>query len=96
MKFLLDHDVPIDISYCLTELGHKVVLLPQVLDTSAHDEQVLSYASSKGWVLISCNRDDFLKLAETKTHAGVIVLIRRRTRAAERAALIGCSTRQAS
>jgi hypothetical protein len=40
-------------------------------------------------VLITCNRDDFLKLAEAKTHVGIIVLIRRRTRAAERAALIG-------
>lgn len=88
MKFLLDHDVPIDISYCLTELGHDVVRLPQVLDTSAQDEQVLNYASRKGWVLITCNRDDFLKLAQGKTHAGIIVLIRRRIRAAERAALI--------
>ena len=88
MRFLLDHDVPIDISYCLVELGHEVVRLQQVLDTSAQDEQVLNYASRKGSILITCNRDDFLKLAEEKTHTGIIVLIRRRTRAAERAALI--------
>jgi predicted nuclease of predicted toxin-antitoxin system len=88
MRFLLDHDVPIDISYCLAELGHEVVRLPQVLDPSAKDEQVLNYSSRKGWVLITCNRDDFLKLAQGKKHAGIIVLIRRRIRAAERAALI--------
>jgi predicted nuclease of predicted toxin-antitoxin system len=88
MKFLLDHDVPIDISYCLSELGHEVVRLPEVLDTAAEDEQVLNYALRKGSVLITCNRDDFLKLAREKTHTGIVVLIRRRTRAAERAALI--------
>ncbi len=88
MKFLLDHDVPIDISYSLAELGHQVVRLPEVLDRSTTDEQVLEYASRNGCVLISCNRDDYLKLAQEKTHGGIIILIRRKNRAAERAALI--------
>lgn len=88
MKFLLDHDVPIDISYSLVQLGHQVVRLPEVLDPSARDEQVLEYAFRNGCVLITCNRDDFLKLAKRKTHGGIINLIRRKARAAERAALI--------
>ena len=33
-------------------------------------------------------RDDFLKLAETEPHRGIIVVIRRKTRALERAALL--------
>jgi hypothetical protein len=37
-------------------------------------------------VLLTCNRDDFLELAKHKPHHGIIVVIRRRTRAAERAA----------
>ena len=88
MKFLLDHDVPIDISYSLAELGHEVVRLPEVLDHTASDERVLEFASGNACVLITCNRDDFLKLAEGKPHEGIIILIRRRSRAAERAALI--------
>jgi hypothetical protein len=35
MKFLLDHDVPVDFSYCLAELEHEVVRLLQVLNPSA-------------------------------------------------------------
>ena len=76
MKFLLDHDVPIDISYSLAELKHEVVRLPEVLDSTASDEQVLEYASGSGCVLITCNRDNFLKLAEGKPHEGIIILIR--------------------
>lgn len=38
-------------------------------------------------LLITCNRDDFLELASHQPHHGIIVIIRRRTRAAERAAL---------
>ncbi|PYV36971.1 MAG: hypothetical protein DMG06_29250, partial [Acidobacteria bacterium] len=64
MKFLLDHDVPIDISYCLAELGHAIVRLPEVLDASADDDRVLEYASRNRCVLITCNRDDFLTLAQ--------------------------------
>lgn len=88
MKFLLDYDVPIDISYSLAELGHQVVRLPEVLDPSTSDEEILDHATRTGCVLISCNRDDFLKLAKGKTHPGIIILIRRKNRAAERAALI--------
>jgi predicted nuclease of predicted toxin-antitoxin system len=51
MKFLLDHDIPIDISYSLIQLD-QVVRLPEVLDPSARDEQVLDYAFRNGCVLI--------------------------------------------
>lgn len=36
----------------------------------------------------TCNRDDFLAIAQKVAHAGLIVLIRRRTRVQERAALV--------
>jgi hypothetical protein len=64
VKFLLDHDVPDDLSY-----------------------SVLQFAHDNDCVLLTCNRDDFLQLAKQKAHHGIIVVIRRRTRAAERAAL---------
>jgi len=37
---------------------------------------------------MTCNRDDFLKLAGTQPHRGIIIDIRRKTRAEERAALL--------
>ena len=87
MKFLLDHDVPEDLSYLLEQLRHDVTLLRKALPADASDETVLQFAHERGCVLLTCNRDDFLDLATTKPHHGIIVIIRRRTRAAERAAL---------
>ena len=87
MKFLLDHDVPEDLSYLLEQLGHDVTLLRKALPEDASDESVLQFAHERGCVLLTCNRDDFLHLATKKPHHGIVVVIRRRTRAAERAAL---------
>ena len=87
MKFLLDHDVPEDLSYLLERLGHDVRLLRQVLPQDASDDSVLQFAYDKDCLLMTCNRDDFLHLAKQKPHHGIIIVIRRRSRAAERAAL---------
>jgi len=88
VKFLLDHDVPDDLSYLLEELAHEVTLLRKVLPKDASDESVLQFARDNYCLLLTCNRDDFLQLARLKPHHGIIVVIRRRTRAAERAALL--------
>jgi hypothetical protein len=45
------------------------------------------FAQDHGCLLVTCNRDDFIDLAKRPPHHGIIVIIRRRTRAAERAAL---------
>ena len=87
MKFLLDHDVPEDLSYLLQELDHDITLLRKVLPANASDEAVLQFAYDHGCLLLTCNRDDFLQLATQRPHHGIIIVIRRRTRAAERAAL---------
>lgn len=88
MTFLLDHDVPDDLGYSLLALGHTTVHVRDVLPITAPDTDVLRYANEQGYVLLTCNRDDFLELARTNPHAGIIVVIRRKTRAAERAALV--------
>jgi len=87
VKFLLDHDVPEDLSYLLEQLGHDVILLRKALAEQASDEVVLRFAHERGCVLLTCNRDDFLNLATKQLHHGIVIVIRRRTRAAERAAL---------
>ncbi len=88
MIFLLDHDTPDGLAYSLQALGHQAVCLRTVLPKEAEDEEVLAHAHEQGWVVITCNRDDFLALAKSKPHNGIIILIRKKTRVAERAALI--------
>jgi predicted nuclease of predicted toxin-antitoxin system len=87
VKFLLDHDVPDDLSYLLEQLGHDVTLLRKALPGDSSDEAVLQFAYDCGSLLLTCNRDDFLALAATAPHHGIVIVIRRRTRAEERAAL---------
>ena len=87
MKFLLDQDVPEDLTYLLHELGHEVLRVRDALPREAADPLVLQFAYAHGCLLVTCNRDDFIQLAERQSHHGIVVIIRRRTRAAERAAL---------
>lgn len=88
MKFLFDHDVPDELSYLLKQLGHEVRFLREVLPRTATDSQILEYARANGYLVITCNRDDFLNLAKQQLHHGVIVVLRRKSRTAEKAALL--------
>jgi len=72
MKFLLDQDVPQDLSYLLVQLGHNVTLLRKVLPEDTSDERVLQFAHDQDCLLLTYNRDDFLQLAKQKPHSGVI------------------------
>ena len=87
MRFLLDHDVPEDLTYLLQELGHEVLRLRDVLQQEADDLVVFQFAQEHGCLLVTCNRDDFIDLARRQPHHGIVILVRRKTRAAERAAL---------
>ena len=88
MKFLLDQDVPEDLTYLLRELNHEILRLRDVLSPEATDPVVLQFAHDHDCLLLTCNRDDFIELAQRQPHHGIVVLIRRKTRAAERAALL--------
>jgi hypothetical protein len=52
------------------------------------DEVVFAAAQSNGCVMITCNRDDFLRLAAKAPHGGLIILIRRRSPQVECANLL--------
>lgn len=80
--------MPEDIVFALTALEHEVHRLREQMPATAPDEEVLRFAAARDCVLITCNRDDFLALAGREPHAGIIVLVRRRSRALERAALV--------
>jgi predicted nuclease of predicted toxin-antitoxin system len=88
MNFLLDHDVPHEIGRVLKRDGHTPVILAAVLAPTASDQEVFDYAIQESLIILTCNRDDFLALASGRTHPGMIIVIRRRTRIAECAAVL--------
>ena len=88
MKFLLDHDVPVNLARVLRKAGHDVMLVPDALSRTATDENVFRHAITLKRVVVTCNRDDFLELAAENEHSGLIVLIRRRSRILECAAFM--------
>jgi predicted nuclease of predicted toxin-antitoxin system len=53
MKFLFDHDVPDDMAYGLTTLGHEVFKLREFLHPQTIDEEVLRFAAKNNYVLIA-------------------------------------------
>ena len=83
MKFFLDHDVPAAVKEALERHGHHVIRLTDLLPRTAPDDAVFAAAHSNQCVMITCNRDDFLKLAARRPHLGLIILIRRRSPQAE-------------
>jgi predicted nuclease of predicted toxin-antitoxin system len=88
VRFLFDHDVPDELMFVLREAGHEVSLLREVLRKESADEDVLAFAIENQFILISCNRDDLVELGGAREHYGIILLFRRRTRLAEKAALL--------
>lgn len=84
MKFLCDHDVATDVARVLRTRGYEVIELREVLPPDTPDEAVWAHARAHGLILITCNRADFLALAQgTETYPGLILLFRRKTHQAE-------------
>ena len=88
MRFFLDHDVPERVAGVLKKAGHFAVKLRDVLDVETPDAKILDYARKHKLILLSCNRDDFLSLAKQRSHLGIIILIRRKSRIAECSSLL--------
>jgi hypothetical protein len=87
LKFLLDHDVPDALSYLLEQLGHDVTLLRNALPGDSSDEVVLQFAHDRGLPAINLQQG---RLSPSRDHQATswhVIVIRRRTRADERAAL---------
>jgi predicted nuclease of predicted toxin-antitoxin system len=93
MKFFLDHDVPDEVERVLRYWKHETQRLRDVLTITATDEEAFAFAQREKRIIITCNRNHFLKLARECAStegplAGLIILIRRRTRQAECAHLL--------
>jgi len=88
VKFLLDHDVPDEVARSMAYWHYDAQCLREVLPITTTDEAIFSFAQRESRVLISCNRDHYLGLAreaisQQRPFAGLIILIRRRTRQSE-------------
>ena len=89
MNFFLDHDVPIEVARLLHREGFEARRLAEVLPVETEDPEAFRYAQAQKFVVITSNREHFVKLARQQpAHSGVIILIRRRTRHAECAHLL--------
>jgi len=93
MRFLLDHDVPDEAEQLLRYWKHEVRRLREVLPVTAEDRVFFEFAQREQRIVISCNRNHFLELArqailKDQPFAGLIILIRRRTRQSECAHLL--------
>jgi len=88
MTFLLDHDVPIEAARLLRREGHSAVRIVECLPVTTPDAEVFAHAKGQGWLMVTCNRRDYLPLTKAGPHPGLIVLIRRKTRQAECARLL--------
>jgi predicted nuclease of predicted toxin-antitoxin system len=89
VKFLCDHDVATDVARVLRTRGYDVVELREALAPDTADADVWAHACAQGRIVITCNRADYLALAEaTPVHSGLILLFRRRTHQTEAARLL--------
>jgi len=63
VKFFLDHDVPDEMEQLLRYWKHDVMRLREVLPSTATDSAIFEFAQREQRIIISCNRNHFLKLA---------------------------------
>jgi predicted nuclease of predicted toxin-antitoxin system len=57
VNFLLDNDVPDELSYLLEHLGHRISRVREVLPREASDDAVLEYAFDHDLIVMTCNDD---------------------------------------
>ncbi len=68
---------------CLHQGGHEAQLVFDALGPRTPDERVWDHAIRTQAIVVTCNRDDFLRLAGQSPATGLIIVNRRRTRQAE-------------
>jgi predicted nuclease of predicted toxin-antitoxin system len=88
VKFLLDHDVPDEVAQLLRHWKHDAQRLRELLPIRTPDDGLFRFAQQEGRIIITCNRNHFLKLAREAAMGehlfpGLIILVRRRSRQAE-------------
>jgi predicted nuclease of predicted toxin-antitoxin system len=78
---IVDEDFPLPVARALRERGFSVVAAVELPPRALPDIEQLRRAARMGWILVSHNRRDFIRLAHDfrqrgETHAGVVLLPR--------------------
>src|SRR6185369_1516562 len=79
MRFLLDEDLSPNVAEIARGLGLDVVYVHEIDRRGYPDPDQLHFAASEGRVLITRNRDDFIRLTISwfqigRLHAGVLIV----------------------
>ena len=65
-------------------------MLRDVLPVATPDPDAFEHVCANGMIMVTCNRNDYIALAtQRQKYSGLIILVRRRTRQAECAAMLG-------
>lgn len=83
MRFLIDEDVAIEVTRCPQQAGYEVERVGESLGFQTDDVDIWHHAVRMEAIVVTCNRQDFLRLAGDGPETGLIILNRRRTRQAE-------------
>jgi len=78
---IVDEDFPLPVAEALRERGFPVVAAVELPPRGLADIDQLRRAASMGWILVSHNRRDFIRLAHEfrqrgEPHAGIVLLPR--------------------
>lgn len=81
LRFLLDEDLPPDVAVICQGQGLDVLTVHALGRTGLSDEEQLRFAATQGRVLVTRNRDDFIRLTHmvfstNRPHAGILVVSR--------------------
>ena len=79
----MDEDEAVEVFRCLQQEGHEAQLVLAAPGPRTPDERVWEHAIRLEAIVVTCNRDDFLRLAGAAPETGLIIVNRRRTRQAE-------------
>ena len=82
MRFLIDENVPRSVADLLSDKGHEVILVTDVLPVGSSDPTVAAYASRHEAIVVTWNRVDFQKLISRRPpanqnqlrHAGLLCI----------------------
>ena len=73
-----DEDVTDRLAVLLQERGYEAASAGSSGTRGFSDEEQLTFAASRGWTILTCNKKDFTRLAESwyadgREHAGIVL-----------------------
>lgn len=74
IRVLLDENVSPSLVGKLSDMGIYAIAVPHVGLSGEPDHKIWDYASKNGFVVVTSNARDFIRLLDVEVHSGLIVL----------------------